>query len=256
VAGNIAFGLRMQGLPEEEIRRGVQEALALVNLRGFDRRRVDDLSGGEQQRVALARTLAPHPVLLMFDEPLAALDRALREELLAELRRLLQRLRVPAIYVTHDQEEAFSLGTHIALLHDGRIAQFGPPAEIIARPASAWVAKFLALGNLLPGRVVRAAPLRVETSLGTFPAVSGGGRSRAGDEGYLLLRPDGGRILRTVTRKPASIRGIVADATLRGSLYRVVMQSGEMEIVFHGVETIRLGRSITWSPAPGFFLPE
>ncbi|MGD0708243.1 MAG: ABC transporter ATP-binding protein, partial [Anaerolineaceae bacterium] len=113
VADNVAFGLRMQNLPADEIKQRVQEALEQVHLQAFARRRVTDLSGGEQQRVALARALAPRPLLIMLDEPLGAMDRALREQLIGEIRGLLHETRIPAIYVTHDQEEAFTIADRL-----------------------------------------------------------------------------------------------------------------------------------------------
>ena len=123
------------------------EALARVELTGFERRRVAELSGGEQQRVALARALAPRPKLLMLDEPLGALDRALREQLMGQLHRLLRELRIPSLYVTHDQEEAFGVAQRVALLNAGQIVQSGRPEELVARPASAWAADFLGSGD-------------------------------------------------------------------------------------------------------------
>lgn len=142
---NVAFGLRMQKLPKDEILKRVTESLKQAHLTGFESRRVTDLSGGEQQRVALARALAPRPKLLMFDEPLGALDRRLKEYLLAEIREILHKSGVPAIYVTHDQAEAFALAQRVILLNEGEIAQSGSPEEIVAHPASAWVAEFLGL---------------------------------------------------------------------------------------------------------------
>ena len=125
----------------------------MVNLSGFDKRQVTDLSGGEQQRVALARALAPRPRLLMFDEPLGALDRTLREDLLNELRTILHQTDIPAIYVTHDQEEAFTIADRVLILHNGKIIRAGAPAEVWARPESAFVARFLGLGNVIDGEV-------------------------------------------------------------------------------------------------------
>jgi spermidine/putrescine transport system ATP-binding protein len=142
---NVAFGLKMQKTPKDEIQQRVTESLRQVDLAGFESRRVTELSGGEQQRVALARALAPRPRLLMFDEPLGALDRRLRERLIAEIREILGRSGVPAIYVTHDHGEAFALAQRVILLNQGEIAQSGSPAEITSQPASAWVAEFLGL---------------------------------------------------------------------------------------------------------------
>ena len=166
VHDNVAFGLRMQGEQKESIESKVAAALDRVNLTGFAGRSVTDLSGGEQQRVALARALAPEPRLLMLDEPLAALDRALRAQLQEELRQVLHRAGIPAIYVTHDQDEALALGDRIALLNEGEIVQIGRPEEVYRRPRNEWVARFLGMENILPGRVVRLDPLTVLTGFG------------------------------------------------------------------------------------------
>jgi ABC-type Fe3+/spermidine/putrescine transport system ATPase subunit len=219
VAENVAFGLRMQGLARDEIDLRVAEALEKVNLAGFARRRVTDLSGGEQQRVALARALAPQPRLLMLDEPLGALDRALREQLGDELRRVLHASGIPAIYVTHDQEEAFTIADRLVLLHDGRIEQEGRPAEIYQRPASAWVARFLGLDNLVPAEASPATPGLVQTPLGALrlacPVPDG--------SFTLLLRPSG------ASRQPGGedwnrIQGWVVDAVFRGEHFRVELE--------------------------------
>jgi thiamine transport system ATP-binding protein len=143
VAGNVAFGLRMRGDTRVAIERGVSELLDLVGLAGFEHRSVATLSGGEQQRVALARALAPDPRVLLLDEPLGSLDRRLRDRLLADLQRLFGELRVTALYVTHDQAEAFALGDRVAVMRKGRIAQTGTPDELWARPADEDVARFL-----------------------------------------------------------------------------------------------------------------
>jgi spermidine/putrescine transport system ATP-binding protein len=169
VAENVAFGLKMQNVSRKEINARVTSVLDKVNLAEFTNRRVADLSGGEQQRVALARALAPNPHLLMFDEPLGALDRNLRERLMEELRRMLHDTHVPAIYVTHDQEEAFTLADQVLLLHDGLIVRKGTPQEVWNEPGSAWAARFLEAGNVLEG-VIRSntGALQVETSAGVF----------------------------------------------------------------------------------------
>jgi thiamine transport system ATP-binding protein len=143
VVGNVAFGLRMQRLPRAETERRARDALALVGLAGFERRRIRELSGGEQQRVALARALAAEPRLLMLDEPLGALDRALRERLVTELRALFVRLGVTSLFVTHDHDEAFALADRLVVMHAGRIEQVDRPAEVWKRPANAFVARFL-----------------------------------------------------------------------------------------------------------------
>jgi ABC-type Fe3+/spermidine/putrescine transport system ATPase subunit len=166
VFDNIAFGLKMRNASADEIKQRVSALLEQVNLSGFDSRRVTDLSGGEQQRVALARALAPSPRLLMFDEPLGALDRSLKEDLLNEIRSILHKTKIPAIYVTHDQEEAFTIADRILVLHEGTIIRDGTPSEIWKDPQSAFVAKLLGIGNVVDGEVV--AENKIKTDFGTF----------------------------------------------------------------------------------------
>jgi iron(III) transport system ATP-binding protein len=156
---NVAFGLRARGryrtgsgsdrVNPGEIKAKVNRALDLVQLPGFDTRRVDELSGGQQQRVAIARAITIEPALLLFDEPLSNLDVGLREETRRELRALVKRLNLTAVYVTHDQEEAFALCDRIAVMSEGRVLQTGPPRELYDRPANVAVAKFLGRNNLI-----------------------------------------------------------------------------------------------------------
>jgi ABC-type Fe3+/spermidine/putrescine transport system ATPase subunit len=141
VAENVAFGLRMTG--HEDVANEVEEALSWVGLDGFGDRSIDSLSGGEKQRVALARTLAPRPRLVMLDEPLGALDRNLRARLMAETRRILEERGVTAIVVTHDREEATAMSDRLALMRDGTIVQTGTLAQILGDPVDDWVAEFI-----------------------------------------------------------------------------------------------------------------
>ncbi len=232
VAQNVAFGLRMQGLPPAEIEQRVAEALERVNLAGFARRRVTDLSGGEQQRVALARALAPRPRLLMLDEPLGALDRALREDLGQFLRDVLHHSAIPAVYVTHDQEEAFTIADRLVLLRAGRVEQQGSPQQVYQYPHSAWVARFLGLSNLLPGRVVRRQPLVVDTALGRFRAACGGEPPAAGGVVSLLLRPNG-LDFEAGNAQENTFHAQVSDVVFRGEGYRLTLRSGTHSLVFH-----------------------
>lgn len=166
VFDNVAFGLKIRNLPTDKIQLRVAALLEQVNLTDFEKRKVTDLSGGEQQRIALARALAPQPRLLMFDEPLGALDRALKEDLLDELRSILHKTKIPAIYVTHDQEEAFTIADRILILHEGSIIRDGTPDELWRNPQSAVVAKFLGIGNVIEGEVT--AENKVKTEFGIF----------------------------------------------------------------------------------------
>ncbi|MFI8826443.1 ABC transporter ATP-binding protein [Streptomyces sp. NPDC053431] len=213
VAGNVAFGLRMHGVPKAEQGARVEELLDLVGLPGAGRRAVSALSGGEQQRVALARALAPRPRLLMLDEPLGQLDRGLRERLVVELRQLFARLGTTVLAVTHDQGEAFALADRVVVMNDGRIAQTGTPLDVWRRPASEFVARFLGFDNVVPATVTGAA---ADTPWGKVPVPDG---SPQGDR-RLLVRPAGVRLVtpgeglscRVETR---TFRGDHVAATLR-----------------------------------------
>ena len=176
VAGNVGFGLVEHGWAPAERHARVAELLEAVGLPDLERRRPHELSGGQQQRVALARALAPRPSLLLLDEPLSNLDRALRDELTAELAGLLAGLDVQAIHVTHDQAEAFALADRVAIMRDGRIVQEGTPAALVEDPRDAWTARFLGLRELIPASKARelglagTALLRVEA---LHPAADG-----------------------------------------------------------------------------------
>jgi putrescine transport system ATP-binding protein len=168
VAGNIAFGLKQDRLPRDEIAARVDEMLALVQLSGFAQRRIDQLSGGQRQRVALARSLAKRPKLLLLDEPLAALDRKLREETRFELKELQTRLRTTFIIVTHDQDEAMTVADRIAVMNHGRLVQAGTPVEIYERPSGRWVAGFVGDVNLIEGRIAEVYPSFVRFDAGAL----------------------------------------------------------------------------------------
>ncbi|CUS05303.2 Putrescine transport ATP-binding protein PotG [Candidatus Promineifilum breve] len=225
VQQNVAFGLRMQRRPAAAIAERVTEMLELVGLAALADRDIARLSGGEQQRVALARALAPGPALLMLDEPLGALDRALRERLMLDVRDILKRLGMTAVYVTHDQTEAFAVGDRVAVMNAGQVVQIGPPQAVHERPATPFVAQFLGYQNLLPGRVV--ADGLVETAVGCFrPA---GPPAVAGQAVALLIKP----VMAAAGRGSAApecnvINGTVAAVTFRGRFSQVwVMVAGE-----------------------------
>ena len=156
VVGNIAFGLKQDGLPKAEMDARIAEMLALTRLEGLETRKPHQLSGGQRQRVALARALVKHPRVLLLDEPLAALDKKLRGETQFELMRLKQRLGLTFVIVTHDQEEAMTVANRIGVMNKGRLIQVATPSEIYEQPNSRWVADFIGDVNLLEGRVVEA----------------------------------------------------------------------------------------------------
>ncbi|NWF81988.1 MAG: ABC transporter ATP-binding protein [Chloroflexi bacterium] len=219
VAGNVAFGLRMQKLGREERAARVHDLLDLVGLRGYGPRRVYELSGGERQRVALARALAPRPRLLMLDEPLAALDRTLRERLQEELRAILRAVGVTALYVTHDQEEAFALADVVALLNAGRLEQIGSPETIYHQPASVWAARFLGLSNIVAG-VVQANG-RVATALGAL-ACRLADDMRPGAAAAVVIYPDAAQPVDSATG--TVVTGTLSESQFRGRVYRVGLQ--------------------------------
>jgi iron(III) transport system ATP-binding protein len=167
---NVAFGLRARHKPKPEILERVKGALELVQLPGYEKRRVDELSGGQQQRVAIARAIAIEPALLLFDEPLSNLDVTLREETRGELRELVVRLGLTAVYVTHDQEEAFALCDRISVMAGGRILQTGRPRDLYEHPAQLSVGRFLGRNNLI--RVMRMSSSNSE--VGEFKTLDGG----------------------------------------------------------------------------------
>ena len=177
VFDNIAYGLRVRGVPEAEVRRRVAEVLELVRLRGLENRYPAQLSGGQQQRVALARALVVQPRILLLDEPLSNLDARLRIDMREELRRLLKDLGVTTVYVTHDQEEAFYLSDRIGILLNGKLVQVGRPYEVVKRPASLEVALFLGKCNVLKGVVesVSGDKVVIEVSGVTLRGVAVGG---------------------------------------------------------------------------------
>lgn len=222
VSENVAFGLKMRRLPPGEIASRVASSLELVNLGGFDRRAVTDLSGGEQQRVALARALATRPRLLMFDEPLGALDRTLREDLLNELRSILHQTDIPALYITHDQEEALAIADRILILHNGEIVRAGTPQEVWAHPQSAFVATFLGLGNVLQAKVLDragAGTWRMESPVGVH-TVRCEHDHQAGTEAHLLVRP------LAVEDAENNIRGVVRDVVFQQDRFKVTLENG------------------------------
>jgi ABC-type Fe3+/spermidine/putrescine transport system ATPase subunit len=223
---NVAFGLEMIGMEKDAIEIKVSETLELVGLQGLDNRNVNSLSGGEQQRVALARSLAPQPRLLMLDEPLGSIDRSLREKLMGELRYILRHMNQTAIYVTHDQEEAFAIADRIVLMQAGKIEQIGRPEEIFRHPETLFAAKFLGLTNLIPGvAVVEDGQSKVKTAIGVF-SIS----KLLEGEVTVLIRPDSASLN---GQSGILIKGTMIEKTFRGNLCHVVINSNYVELAFN-----------------------
>jgi thiamine transport system ATP-binding protein len=197
VFGNVSFGLRMRGDPPSAVAARTAELLDLVGLGGFERRSIGTLSGGEQQRVALARALAPEPRILLLDEPLGSLDRRLRDRLLDDLARLFDELALTAVYVTHDQTEAFTLGDRVAVMRAGRVVQVATPDELWAQPLDEDVARFLGLANVADGEVVRPEAVRVVRAVGEGAGMVESA-VRTGSIVRLSVRLDDGRVLEAI----------------------------------------------------------
>lgn len=212
VAGNIAYGLKIRGLPRAERDARVAELLAMMQLEALADRRIQQLSGGQRQRVALARALAPRPRVLLFDEPLAALDAQLREQLRADIGALLRELGTTAVYVTHDQQEALALGDRIVVMGEGRIAQIGTPTQIYQRPASRFVAGFV-------GQLNR---FEVRGQSGAEVAVAGGRLPWTGAASTLFCRPE--HLEPSPT--PAHLTGILVGQFFQGAHSRLLVEVG------------------------------
>jgi putrescine transport system ATP-binding protein len=232
VAGNVAFGLRQDGLPRPQIEARVAEMLALVRLEGLAQRKPHQLSGGQRQRVALARSLAKRPRVLLLDEPLAALDKKLREETQFELMDLQTRLGTTFVIVTHDQEEAMTVAHRIAVMDHGRIAQVATPPELYEQPVSRWVAGFIGDVNLIEGAVVAAdgGGLAIEGAGGRRYRAGAAADAKPGQKVWIALRPEKVRLTATKPDDTAEncAFGRVHDIAYLGdiSLYRITLDDG------------------------------
>jgi putrescine transport system ATP-binding protein len=235
VWNNVAFGLKQERLARDEIAARVEETLQLVDLAGYGRRKPDQLSGGQCQRVALARALAKRPQVLLLDEPLAALDKKLREETQLELMRLQQKLGTTFVIVTHDQEEAMTVADRIAVMDEGRLVQVATPAEIYEQPNCRYVAGFVGDVNLIEAKVAAIAANETTLVSDALPASIRVGQkveARAGDSVWLALRPEKMRISLTAPAEASAncVQGVVHDIAYLGdfSIYHVRLADGTL----------------------------
>ena len=237
VFDNIAFGLKIKKVEKEEIKRRVKEMLEIVNLKGFDKRKVNQLSGGQQQRVAIARALVNHPKVLLLDEPLGALDLKLRKEMQLELKAIQQRLGITFIYVTHDQEEALTMSDKVVVMSDGMIQQTGTPEEIYNEPKNAFVADFIGESNIFEGRM--AASMTVKFLGFPFPCVDNVPRDTRVD---VVVRPED--VLITTPEK-GQITGVVDSSVFKGMYYEITaLLEGDNEVVIQSTRSARVGDRI------------
>ncbi len=216
---NIAFGLRVKKLKENEISLKVKEMLELVNLTGLEKRRVDTLSGGQQQRVAIARAIANHPKVLLLDEPLAALDLKLRKDMQTELKKIQQKLGITFIFVTHDQEEALAISDKVVVMDSGKIQQVGTPQDIYNEPKNAFVADFIGESNILDG-----------VMLDDYLAEFSGAKFKCLDKGFaknesvdIVVRPEDVDI---VEPEKGMLQGVVTSIKFLGVHYEIIVDIG------------------------------
>ena len=227
VGQNVAFGLESLGVHGQQLDERVARALALVDLSGFERRRIGQLSGGQQQRVALARALAPEPRVLLLDEPLSNLDPALRERTRREIRDLIRRVGITTVFVTHEQEEAFDLGDRVAVLRAGHLEQVGTPEDLYASPATEFVAEFVGRSSSIPVTVLGQGErgLRISVEGVEWQLTDGVSSSSPAGPALMVVRPEA---LRLLAPSPGTVNGVVSQRRFTGSasLYTVITDNG------------------------------
>ena len=243
VFDNIAFGLRLHKCPDEEIRTKVKEMLALVNLKGFERRRVNTLSGGQQQRVAIARALVNQPKVLLLDEPLSALDLKLRKDMQNELKNIQHQTGITFIYVTHDQEEALSMSDTVVVMENGHIQQIGSPTDIYNEPVNAFVADFIGESNIVDG--VMLEDRRAKFSGHVFDCVDGGFEKNEPVD--VVVRPED---VDVVSPEMGMLKGLVTGVTFRGVHYEIIVDVAGFKWMIQTTDFVAEGETIGLSIDP------
>ena len=246
VFDNIAFGLRIQKCPDEQIKEKVKEMLALVNLRGFERRKVNTLSGGQQQRVAIARALVNQPKVLLLDEPLAALDLKLRKDMQNELKNIQHQTGITFIYVTHDQEEALSMSDTVVVMAHGKIQQIGTPTDIYNEPVNAFVADFIGESNIVDGVMVE--DYRVKLAGHTFDCVDGGFAPNEAVD--VVIRPED---VDVVPKEKGMLQGLVTGVTFKGVHYEIIVDVKGFKWMIQTTDFVAEGETIGLSIDPDAF---
>ncbi len=234
VYDNIAFGLRVAKVKEDEIKKRVTEMLSLVNLSGFEKRKVDRLSGGQQQRVAIARALVNRPRVLLLDEPLAALDAKLRKDMQAELRRIQQSLGITFIFVTHDQEEALSMSDTVVVMNDGKIQQIGSPVDIYNEPKNAFVADFIGESNIIDGAMVEDRLVRLDGR--DFVCLDAGFAPMEPVD--VVIRPEDVDI---VEPERGMLTGEVTAVTFKGDYYEIIIDVCGFKWMVQATDEVKVG---------------
>ena len=233
---NIAFGLKLKKLPKEEIRKKVKRVLDIVDLEGFENRKISTLSGGQQQRIAIARALVNEPEILMLDEPLGALDLKMRQEMQLELKHMHDELGITFIYVTHDQEEALTMSDKVVVLSEGRIQQIGTPEDIYNEPQNAFVADFIGESNIFKG--IMTGHMKVRFCGGEFMGMDDVAEGTLVD---VVVRPED-----VIITKPEDgvVEGEVVSVIFKGMHYEVTVESGKYEMVIRTTKCYSVGERI------------
>ncbi len=243
VFDNIAFGLRLRKCSDSEIRTKVKDMLALVNLKGFERRRVNTLSGGQQQRVAIARALVNQPKVLLLDEPLAALDLKLRKDMQNELKNIQQKTGITFVFVTHDQEEALSMSDTVVVMENGKIQQIGSPTDIYNEPVNAFVADFIGESNIIDG--VMLEDYRARFAGHTFKCVDKG--FSAGEQVDVVVRPED---VDVVPVEKGMLQGLVTGVTFKGVHYEIIVDVQGFKWMIQTTDYVAEGETIGISVDP------
>ena len=226
---NVAFGLNLKKLPKSVIREKVRRVLEVVDLEGFEKRKISTLSGGQQQRIAIARAIVNEPDILLLDEPLGALDLKMRQEMQLELKSMHEQLGITFIYVTHDQEEALTMSDKVVVMSDGMIQQIGTPEEIYNEPKNAFVADFIGESNILPGTMLRDRLVRFAGT--EFVCVdSGFGTNEDVD---VVLRPED---IDVTAVESGMLQGVVRSVLFKGVHYEMMVETGEHVFKVHSTD--------------------
>lgn len=237
VFDNIAFGLKVKKMEKREIEKKVTEILEFINLRGYEKRKIDSLSGGQQQRIAIARALVNEPEVLLLDEPLGALDLKLRKDMQIELKNIQKRLGITFIYVTHDQEEALTMSDTVVVMNYGTIQQIGSPTDIYNEPKNAFVADFIGESNIVDGIMLKDCVTKFN-----------GHEFLCVDKGFLenelvdvVIRPED---IKLVEKDKGMIKGVVRSVVFKGVHYEMIVQSEDINWIVHNTIMKEVGTTV------------
>ena len=242
---NIAFGLRLKKMSQDEINKKITEMLEIVNLKGYEKRSINSLSGGQQQRVAIARALVNSPRVLLLDEPLGALDLKLRKDMQFELKRIQQQTGITFVYVTHDQEEALTMSDRVVVMKDGYIQQIGTPQDIYNEPVNAFVADFIGESNIICGTMLKDFLVNFEGA--DFVCVDKGFGTN--EEVEVVVRPED---IEICDAESGAFKGLVKNVTFKGVHYEMIVETANYNWKIHSIECRPVGTMIGMKVIPEY----